>query len=115
MPILSQDGPSRTDVALPVEERTVPVHVPESIEQYARRVAEDHGGDVTDWVQRCLSLDVRLLLRHERPADAPTHAVHAAVDAETFAAVQASGQPEEFVREAVREKVERQRTAPKDA
>lgn len=98
------------DVDRPVEERTIPVHVPERIEQHARELAERHGGDVEEWVLRCLAFDVRLLLRDDRPDDARTHAGHATVDAETFAAVQASGRPERFVREAVRETVEGQRS-----
>lgn len=109
MPIVEQT--CETDLDLPVEERLIPVHVPAYIERYALRIADRHGGDVEQWVMRCLAFNVRPLLRHCRPEGARTYAVHASVDAEIFAAVQASGNPEQFVREAIREKVERSRLA----
>lgn len=100
-------GDERHRPALPIVERRFPVHVPVSVEQYALELAARYGGDVEDWVRESISFHHRLLLRHDRSDDRLTHALHTTVDARTFAAVQASGTPRRFVRDAVREKVER--------
>lgn len=110
MPIVEPRHENRIGIDLPTEERLLPIHVPEHVERYALQLADRYGGDVEQWVLQCLAFNVRLLLRHDRPEGARTHTVHTSVDAETFAAVHASGRPERFVRQAVREKIERARS-----
>lgn len=107
MPIIEPQHENRVDIDLPVEERLLPIHVPQYIERHALQLSDRYGGDVEQWILQCLAFNVRLLLRHNRPEGARTHAVHASVTTETFAAVHASGRPEEFVRQAIKEKIER--------
>lgn len=100
-------GDERHRPPLPPVERRLPVHVPVSVEQYALELTDRFGGSVEHWVRESISFHHRLLLRHDRPEDALTHALHTAVDPRTYAAVHASGNPERFVRQAVHEKIER--------
>jgi len=74
-------------------------------------MVKQHGGDVEQWATRCLVFNVRPLLRTNRPERARIYAVHATVTAEDFAALQASGNPERFIRDAIREKIKRMQSA----